>query len=95
MASSKKPKIDLGDQKVARIAATVNLYVFSAFYLVVAIVMLFTKAWLTALVFVALTVFTLPQVREYLYKFHIKGILRFLICCLLLYLAFISSGLYV
>ena len=91
----KKKIFHLGDPQIARIVTVMNSYVYALFFLICAAVMLVNRAWLTFLLLMILVAINLPQARPYLDRFHVKGLLKLLICLFLIYLAIMSTGLYV
>jgi hypothetical protein len=96
MAEKKEKKIfNQGNPEVVRFITTVNSYMYAAFFLIIGIVMLINKAWLSFLILMVLVAINLPQAKEILARRHIKGLIKLFLCFLLIYLAIISTGFYV
>ena len=96
MSEKKEKKVfNQGNPEVIKIVTFANSYLYALFFLIVAIVMLISKAWLSFLILMILFAINLPQFKEPLARYHIKGLIKLLLCFLLIYLAIISTGLYV
>lgn len=88
-------KFYLGDPEFSRKMRKLYSWIIPCAFMVMCLLFLIERAWLTALCFLGVVLVSLPWLRSFFEKLHIGGVLKFVICVVLVVLGVLSTGAYI
>lgn len=88
-------KFYLGDPEFSRKMRKLYSWIIPSVFTVMCLLFLIERAWLTALCFLGVVLVSLPWLRLFFEKLHIGGVLKFVICVVLVVLGVLSTGVYI
>lgn len=81
--------------KFIKFITTIYSYIYPFCTGAVAVILLFNKAFASSLCFLLVCLITLPQLKDRLNKYYIKGLIKVILCVGLIILGLYSTVLYV
>lgn len=88
-------KFYLGDPEFSLKMRKLYSWIIPCVFMVMCLLFLIERAWLTALCFLGVVLVSLPWLRSFFEKLHIGGVLKFVICVVLVVLGVLSTGAYI
>ena len=88
-------KFYLGDPEFSRKMRKLYSWIIPCVFTVMCLLFLIERAWLTALCFLGVVLVSLPWLSSFFEVLHIGGVLKFVICVVLVVLGVLSTGAYI